>query len=96
MMSTTDRLAYMANQIARNLEVQGHSFAVAATADHIRSFWDPRMKTQIFDILDRGKPELTPIAREAVRLLHDAVPLPHQTGATQFNHADEVGHSDAG
>ena len=37
------RLAYMANQIARNFAVQGEAAAIAATAEHIRSFWDPRM-----------------------------------------------------
>ena len=41
------RLAYMADQIARNFAVQGEEAAVAATAQHIRDFWDPRMKAAI-------------------------------------------------
>ncbi|MBV5324711.1 MAG: formate dehydrogenase subunit delta, partial [Rhodospirillaceae bacterium] len=32
----------MANQIARNLGAMQHDHAVAAVADHIRMFWDPR------------------------------------------------------
>jgi formate dehydrogenase subunit delta len=38
-----ERLAYMANQIARNFAAQGEAVAVAATAEHLRNFWDPRM-----------------------------------------------------
>ena len=41
------RLAYMADQIARNFAVQGEEAAIAATAQHIRDFWDPRMKAAI-------------------------------------------------
>ncbi len=37
------RLAYMANQIARNFAAQGEETAIAATAEHLRNFWDPRM-----------------------------------------------------
>ena len=52
MMSNLERLVYMANQIARNFEAIGHDAAAAATADHIASFWDPRMKAQIFALMD--------------------------------------------
>ncbi len=41
------RLAYMADQIARNFAAQGEEEAVKATAQHIRDFWDPRMKAAI-------------------------------------------------
>jgi formate dehydrogenase subunit delta len=41
------RLAQMAEQIVRNFAVQGEEAAVAATAQHIRDFWDPRMKAAI-------------------------------------------------
>jgi formate dehydrogenase subunit delta len=44
-MNTTDRLVMMANQIAANLATDDD--AVAATAEHIRLFWDPRMKQMI-------------------------------------------------
>ena len=57
------RLHQMADQIARNFAIQGEEKAVAATAQHIRDFWDPRMKEAIKGA-DRGK--LSPIAAAAV------------------------------
>ena len=45
-----DRLVAMANQIARNLAAQGEAAAVEQTAQHIRDFWDPRMKTAILAV----------------------------------------------
>lgn len=44
-MNTIDRLVMMANQIAANLATADNP--VAATAEHIRLFWDPRMKQMI-------------------------------------------------
>jgi formate dehydrogenase subunit delta len=43
----TARLRYKADQIARNFAALGEEEAIAATADHIAKFWDPRMKVQI-------------------------------------------------
>jgi len=87
------RLHAMADQIALNFAAIGHDNAVAATADHLIKFWDPRMKAAI-TTGDRGP--LSPIARAAVALLANEVePLP-QTRATVFNAAREQGHSDAG
>ena len=42
------KLRRMANQIGANYAAIGHDNAVLATADHIRKFWDPRMKDAIF------------------------------------------------
>ncbi len=58
----SQRLAYMANQIARNFAVEGDTAAIAATADHIRLFWDPRMKAAIA----QDASGLSPIAAAAV------------------------------
>lgn len=66
MTTTHDKLIYMANQIARNFAVQGHEAAVAATAEHIVLFWDPRMKEAI-PSLDRAA--LNPIAAQALDLV---------------------------
>ena len=60
------RLHHMADQIARNFAVQGEEEAVAATAQHIRDFWDPRMKAAI-RAADRGA--LSAIAAAAVERL---------------------------
>lgn len=61
-----ERLRYMANQIARNFAVQGDEAAIAATAQHIRDFWDPRMRAAI---LADDRSVLEPIARAAVERL---------------------------
>jgi formate dehydrogenase subunit delta len=87
------KLHYMAEQIARNFVVLGHDNAVAATADHIAKFWDPRMKAAIFE---EDCFALSPVSRAAIELLkHGHEPVP-QTRATEFNASSEAGHSDAG
>lgn len=64
MSSTIETLRRMANEIARNVAVRGHDEAVAATADHIAKFWDPRMKAAIFADDDRS--HLSEIAAAAI------------------------------
>jgi len=63
------QLTYMANQIARNLAAQGADKAVAATAQHITDFWDPRMTAQLLAASDAA---LDPIARAALVRLRKA------------------------
>ncbi len=63
------RLIYMANQIARNLAAQGEAAAIAATAQHIRDFWDPRMKAAIMAV---DLVTLDPIAQAAIARLRPA------------------------
>jgi len=97
MMSPAERLVYMANQIARNFAAQGADVAALAVADHIAAFWDPRMKAQIFAMLDEGQAAgLEPIAAHAVKLLRDRGAPPPQTAATAFASAAGKGGSDAG
>ena len=88
-----NRLHHMIDQIALNFAAIGNDNAVAATADHIVKFWDPRMKVAL---LAGDASALSPIARGAVALLAKGVEPPPQTRATVFNVADESGHSDAG
>jgi len=66
---TSDKLVYMANQIATFFESQGRAKAVAGTADHIKKFWDPRMRDAIFAHLQTGGTGLDPVAREAIEQL---------------------------
>lgn len=66
-----DKLAYMANQIGRFFEHQKEDQAVASINDHIRKFWDPRMRQQLLDELDSA--ELDPRVRRAVERLKDPV-----------------------
>ena len=67
--STEDRLVYMANQIGKFFQSQGHDKEVAGVADHIRKFWDPRMRKGIFAHLDAGGAGLDPNVREAIASL---------------------------
>ena len=53
-MPRDEKLVMMANQIARNVAVQGEARAVAVTADHIARFWDPRMRAAILAYLAAG------------------------------------------
>ena len=69
-MRPADKLVMMANQIARNLAVHGEEAAIAATADHIRRFWDPRMRAGIVAYVAGGG-TLSPIADAAVRRLEN-------------------------
>lgn len=91
-MTPREHLVRMANQIAANFATMGDVDAAAATADHIAMFWDPRMKASVFaDLTD-----LSPIAKQAIMLLRQDPHPSHQTQATEFVAANEVGASDAG
>jgi len=69
MSSHDGRLVYMANQIGKFFQSQGHDNAVSGVADHIKKFWDPRMLSGIFAHLDAGGADLDPNVREAIALL---------------------------
>jgi formate dehydrogenase subunit delta len=56
----------MANQIARNLAMQGETAAIELTCQHFKDYWDPRMKAAI---LSGKRDGLDPIARAAVEKL---------------------------
>ncbi|MFM5923654.1 MAG: formate dehydrogenase subunit delta [Novosphingobium sp.] len=64
-----DHLTYMANQIARNLAAQGKDKAAELTFQHLRDYWDPRMKAAI---LGGDRKGLDSIARAAVNRLGSA------------------------
>jgi len=42
---------------------------VAGVSEHIRKFWDPRMRAGIFAHLDAGGAGLDPNVREAIEIL---------------------------
>lgn len=67
--STLDKLVYSANQIATAFRSQQPARPAEATCDHIRKFWDPRMRTMIADHLRTGGEGLGDIARAAVEQL---------------------------
>ena len=63
-MSSTDKLVSMANQIAANLMHEPDP--AAATAEHIRLYWDPRMKHLL---AEHGAQGLSPAAAAALALI---------------------------
>ncbi len=67
-----DKLVYMANQIGKFFDSQGREQAAAGTADHIKKFWDPRMRAQIFAHLEAGGKGLDPSVRTAIERLKEA------------------------
>lgn len=68
----SETLVRMANQIAQFFEPYPHDEAVKGVATHIKSFWDPRMKSDFFAALDAGSVEgLHPLALEAAAALRD-------------------------
>jgi formate dehydrogenase subunit delta len=69
---TSAKLVYMANQIGTFFHSQGGDAAVNGTAEHIRKFWDPRMRKAIFAHLDAGGAGLDPNVRDAVEALKQA------------------------
>ena len=69
---SADRLIYMANQIGKFFQSQGPDKAVSGTAEHIKKFWDPRMRKAIFAHLDAGGAGLDPSVRDAIATLQKA------------------------
>lgn len=68
--TAADKLVYMANQISTFFESQDKNTASAKVAEHIRKFWEPRMRKAILDHIDAGGGAgLHPAARQAVETL---------------------------
>jgi formate dehydrogenase subunit delta len=70
-----EKLVYMTNQIARFFTSQGEEKAVAAIADHILKYWEPRMRTAILAHLDAGGAGLDPFVRTALQRLRQPAEL---------------------
>ncbi|MET3598395.1 formate dehydrogenase subunit delta [Martelella mangrovi] len=60
-----EKLTYMANQIAAFFRTRPHEEAVAGVADHISKFWEPRMRTQLFEMLEKPDTGFDPLVIEA-------------------------------
>ena len=61
-------LIRMANQIASFFKAYPHDEAVKETAEHIKKFWEPRMRADLKKILDGGDKGLEGVALEAAKL----------------------------
>jgi len=65
-----EKLAYMANQIARYFAAQPGEGAAQAACDHLKSFWTPAMRRTI--TAHKGSVALSEVAAAAVALLPEA------------------------
>ena len=64
----TDTLVRMANDIGKFFAAQGDG-AAAGIEDHLRRFWDPRMRAEIIAFVRRGGHGLDPDVQAAVQRL---------------------------
>ncbi len=62
-------MVHMANQIALFFASYPHDEAVAGVTDHLKSFWEPRMRKQIIEYVAEGGGGLHELAIEAVKRL---------------------------
>ncbi|MFF5076498.1 formate dehydrogenase subunit delta [Actinoplanes sp. NPDC000266] len=62
----------MINDIAVQFRHQAPEAAAVAIAEHIRAFWDPRMRTELARRLESEPQTLDPLALAAARLLTKA------------------------
>lgn len=69
---SAEPLVRMANDIAAYFAADPDGEAAAAgTADHMRRFWDPRMRRKLAAYAQAGGVGLSPVAAAALRLLAD-------------------------
>jgi formate dehydrogenase subunit delta len=62
-----DHLVRMANDIGNFFKAEpDHVVAVDSVANHLRRFWDPRMRKEIVAYVDGGGTDLMDLVREAV------------------------------
>ncbi|MFF4349045.1 formate dehydrogenase subunit delta [Streptomyces sp. NPDC001530] len=59
----------MANDIAANLGHLPGEQAAEAVAGHIGRFWDPRMRSRLYEFVDAGADGLDPLVVAAVKLM---------------------------
>ena len=61
----TEKLVYMANQIAKFMDSKSQEEGVSGLASHINDFWEPRMRRSLFKVLDAGGEGLRPLVLDA-------------------------------
>ncbi len=59
----------MANQIATFFQSQGGEEAVKGVAEHINSFWEPRMRAQLFELVEADEKGFHPAIFSAMPLI---------------------------
>ncbi|WP_127105272.1 formate dehydrogenase subunit delta [Pararhodobacter zhoushanensis] len=62
---SAEKITRMANQIATFMASKPHAEGVEGLAMHINDFWEPRMRRELFSLLDAGGEGLSPLVIEA-------------------------------
>jgi formate dehydrogenase subunit delta len=68
-MKPDEKLAYMANQIAKFFASQGEERAARGVADHIEKYWNPDMRGDFLAATARDSSGLHPAVKAALVLL---------------------------
>jgi formate dehydrogenase subunit delta len=61
----------LANDIAVQFHHRPADEAASAIANHIRMFWDPRMRSELLTRAETDTADLDPLVLQAVRILKD-------------------------
>jgi formate dehydrogenase subunit delta len=62
---SSSEVARLANDIAAQFGHRAHGAASIATAEHMRTFWDPRMRRQLLELVAEGDADLDPVVVSA-------------------------------
>ena len=58
---STSAITRLANDIAAQFAHRAYAEASRATAEHMRNFWDPRMRRQLLELVAEGNADLDPV-----------------------------------
>jgi formate dehydrogenase subunit delta len=72
------KMVHMVNQIALFFQSYPHDEAVAGVADHIKRFWPPLMRKQLFAYVEAQGSGLNALVPEAVLSLHPDAESPNK------------------
>jgi hypothetical protein len=67
--ATAEHVTREVNLIARNFECLGIAAATAATADHVRRFWAPLLRSELLKQARAHRERFSPIATDAISML---------------------------
>jgi formate dehydrogenase subunit delta len=68
-MKPDEKLAYMANQVAKFFAAQGEERAARGVADHLQKFWDPVMRRDFLAAAAKDSSGLHPAVKAALPIL---------------------------
>ena len=60
-----EKMITMANQIAKFMESKPHAEGIEGFSSHINDFWEPRMRSQFFEMIDAAHAGFRPLVLEA-------------------------------